>query len=259
MVLCDGRCEIGGVGARSLRYDDVAKLIKLELVFGRAMDMSLDDLIKEKGVRNGPRGGGGGGGGKKQRPTQGGAIQKKQLEVRGRGKTQYEPRGRGKGGGKGGGGGTDDGSFTLVFGNLPFSASWKELKEYIISSGHDVTRVDMATREDGRSKGHATAQFASHRAARAAMSTLNGTSFGGRDITVQEKRGGGGGGDEKKRGGGGSGHDVSNIDGEDGYTRSGATGRNGWVKPDGAANWVDKGPPPDPTSRGKSAAHALQR
>ena len=212
------------------------------------MDKSLDELIKEKAPRFG----------NKTKALRG-AIQKRSA-------TLYDKRGRGsfrfgEGGARGGfkAGNAGDG-VSVHIGNLPFSADWKALKNHITAAGHDVSRVDLALRQDGSSRGFATATFETARAARAAIATLNDTDFEGRLLKVQEKKEGGGdfakgGGRGDGRGGGGGRFDKGAGRGgaqtveepDDGYTYSGSTGRNGWVKPD-ASKWVDTGPPPDPSA-----------
>lgn len=215
------------------------------------LDASLDDIIKSESKR---RGGGGGGGG--------GAIRSKG----GNGKSRATPYGRpangrsssGSKGGGGPGGGGDDTSVHVS--NLPFDASWRDIKEHLLTAG-DVLRVEVASRPDGSSRGHATATFETVRGARAAIATLHESEFMGRRIAVREHRNeaggrGGKGGKGGKRwsgggkGGDGRGHnwvtDDGSLDGpDDGYTYSGSKGKNGWTKPD-PSKFVDKGPPPDP-------------
>ena len=103
------------------------------------LDASLDDIIKSESKR---RGGGGGGGG--------GAIRSKG----GNGKSRATPYGRpangrsssGSKGGGGPGGGGDDTSVHVS--NLPFDASWRDIKEHLLTAG-DVLRVEVASRPDG--------------------------------------------------------------------------------------------------------------
>ncbi|KAL1496661.1 hypothetical protein AB1Y20_014261 [Prymnesium parvum] len=225
------------------------------------LSLSLDDLIKsdrEGGSKSG-RGAGAGGAVRSGRgrpraapySRKGGAARDEAapegtLERRGRGTFQYgKGAAKGGGGGGGGGGGKD---VSLYVGNLAFSVTWQQLKEHLASAG-DVRRVDVATRADGRSRGFAIVQFATAAEARNAIRLYNETELEGRLLTVRGddgssqvhggKRGGGGGGG----GGGRGGLDEP----DDGYSHSGRTGRNGWVKPEGG-EFVDDGPPPEPRS-----------
>ena len=93
-----------------------------------------------------------------------------------------------------------------------------------------VLRVDVACKDDGKSRGFATATMGNARAARTAIATLNGSELQGRTITISESRA-----DTvaARRGGGRAAASVIDEPG-DGYSRSGTIGRNGWVKPDGA-------------------------
>ena len=140
-------------------------------------------------------------------------------------------------------------------GNIPFTCSWRELKDHLASAG-DVLRVEIASKPDGSSRGFATASFGSVRAARTAIATLHESDFMGRTIVVREaSRGGGGGGGGKgagRVGGGSSKKFGTSVDTEDGYSASGSRGKNGWVKPD-HTKFVDNGPPPEPK------ANALER
>ena len=83
----------------------------------------------------------------------------------------------------------------LYVGNIPFSASEDELREAFAAHG-EVTAVDVIMdRETGRPRGFAFVEMADESAARAAIESLDGKDFGGRDLRVneaQERRGGGG-------------------------------------------------------------------
>jgi RNA recognition motif-containing protein len=90
----------------------------------------------------------------------------------------------------------------IYVGNLPFSATENEVRELFATHGvvHDVSL--LTDRETGRPRGFGFVEM-DDQAADAAISALDGTDFGGRNLRVneaQERRGGGGGG------GGGGGH-----------------------------------------------------
>ena len=165
------------------------------------MDQSLDDLIRDR-----PRSAGRGSGGaaRRDKPSHRSAP----YERRGRGNFQYD-RGGGRdsvhttaGGGPGGGGG----GAVVHVGNLSWHVDWRALKEYLSSAG-DVTRVEIAKKDDGNSRGFATAWFATTRGARAAIATLHGCDFEGRQLKIEMKTGevmpsGGKGGKGGGKGGG---------------------------------------------------------
>lgn len=73
----------------------------------------------------------------------------------------------------------------LYVGNLPWSASWQDLKDLFSKFG-DVVRADVAMdRISGKSKGFGTIAFAKKADAEAAMNALNETEFRGRNIQVR--------------------------------------------------------------------------
>ena len=217
------------------------------------MDKSLDDLIKAKDTR-------GGGAARKDRGGRP-AARAAPYEKRGRGNFRFSEGGSAPKAEGGGGGGV-----AVHVGNLAYAVDWRQLKAHLATVG-DLTRVDIAQNEDGRSRGFATAFFATARGARAAIATLHESELEGRMLVVEMKngdasgasggamrqgRGSGGGGRQGGggRGGGRGGGGGSALPDEpgDGYSFSGSVGRNGWVKP-GLDNFVDKGPPPEPKLR----------
>ena len=225
------------------------------------LSMSLDDLISaDRGEKKGGKGRGGGAvrnggrGGRERstpysRPAKGGnkaMADDSGLERRGRGNFQY---GKGNGGtysagkGFGGGGGGTPSSESVYVANLPWSMQWKDLKDHMKAAG-EVSRVDIATKPDGRSRGFAIVNFVSAKGAKQAIKMFNETEMEGRTIYVREDDGSRVIGKGKGRGGGGGGGDEEP---DDGYSHSGRTGRNGWVKPEGGDSFVDDGPPPEPT------------
>jgi cold-inducible RNA-binding protein len=83
----------------------------------------------------------------------------------------------------------------LYIGNIPFSVTEDELRDAFAQHG-TVTGVDVITdRETGRPRGFAFVEMEDPVAADAAITALDGTDFGGRNLKVneaQERRGGGG-------------------------------------------------------------------
>lgn len=98
----------------------------------------------------------------------------------------------------------------LYVGNLPFSAGEAELQELFGQAGAvDSVKImrDMAT---GRARGFAFVEMSTDEEAQNAITTLDGTQVGGRNLTVNEARpkassgggggfGGGGGGQGRRR------------------------------------------------------------
>jgi RNA recognition motif-containing protein len=83
----------------------------------------------------------------------------------------------------------------LYVGNIPFAATEDELRELFAKHGA-VTGVDVISdRETGRPRGFAFVEMEDPAAADAAITALDGSDFGGRNLRVneaQERRGGGG-------------------------------------------------------------------
>lgn len=97
----------------------------------------------------------------------------------------------------------------LYVGNLPFNAGEDEIRELFTQNGRSVTEVRLVTdRDTGRPRGFGFVEMASSEDADGAIRQLNGFSFNGRPLTVneaREKSGGGGGGGGRPGGGGGRG------------------------------------------------------
>jgi RNA recognition motif-containing protein len=108
-----------------------------------------------------------------------------------------------------------------------------------------VLRVDIQTRQDGNSKGFALVRMASPQAAQQAIAAYHATDLGGRSLIVTKDRGQTGRREHTGAGTSRASRALPEQDTEDGYSRSGASGRNGWVKPS-SDDFVDDGPPPDP-------------
>ena len=99
----------------------------------------------------------------------------------------------------------------LFVGNLAFSATENDLEDLFSQHG-PVTEVNlMLDRATGRPRGFAFVTMATPEAAQAAITALNGASFEGRNLTVNEARpredrpAGSFGGGERRGGGGGGG------------------------------------------------------
>ena len=87
-----------------------------------------------------------------------------------------------------GGGGEEDRSKRVYVGNLAWQVSWQDLKDHMRSTGLDVTRANVITGNDGRSKGCGIVEFATVADAQQAVETLNDTELKGRQIFVREDR-----------------------------------------------------------------------
>jgi cold-inducible RNA-binding protein len=76
----------------------------------------------------------------------------------------------------------------LYVGNLPFSFAEQDLFEMFSQSGNVSTARIVIDRETGRSKGFAFVEMGTDEAAANAIHSLNGKSFGGRAVVVNEAR-----------------------------------------------------------------------
>jgi cold-inducible RNA-binding protein len=97
----------------------------------------------------------------------------------------------------------------LYVGNLPFQTTEADLEELFSGSG-DVASVNVIRdRETGRARGFAFVEMANDEGATRAIQNLNNSSYGGRNLSVNEARpqeprsGGFGGGSGRGNGGGG--------------------------------------------------------
>lgn len=108
----------------------------------------------------------------------------------------------------------------IYVGNLPFEAREDELRELFTPFGAVGTASVIVDPQRGRSRGFGFVEMEDQGQARAAVAGLNGTSLGGRTITVNEAkpREGSGHGDRRGPRTGGFGH------GDRGSARSGAGG-----------------------------------
>ena len=106
----------------------------------------------------------------------------------------------------------------LFVGNLSYTATSDEVRNFFTKVGNCTSATVMTDRETGRSRGFAFVEMATAEEAAAAIEQFNGKDFGGRNLTVNEAkpredrggRGGGGGG----RGGYGGGGDRGGDRGE---------------------------------------------
>lgn len=98
----------------------------------------------------------------------------------------------------------------LYVGGLPYSTSEQELETLFAGSG-TVTSVNVITdKYTGQAKGFGFVEMSSEAEAQQAIQSLNGTTMGGRSLTVneakprEERSSGGGYGDRNNNRGGGS-------------------------------------------------------
>jgi len=79
-------------------------------------------------------------------------------------------------------------SVRLFVGNLPYQATEDDLRTHFAQVGEPTQIVRPLDRETGRARGFAFVEMASDDGASKAVSTLNNTSYGGRNLTVNEAR-----------------------------------------------------------------------
>eukprot|EP00413_Alexandrium_margalefii_P047993 CAMPEP_0204588324 /NCGR_PEP_ID=MMETSP0661-20131031/48555_1 /ASSEMBLY_ACC=CAM_ASM_000606 /TAXON_ID=109239 /ORGANISM="Alexandrium margalefi, Strain AMGDE01CS-322" /LENGTH=225 /DNA_ID=CAMNT_0051598131 /DNA_START=35 /DNA_END=712 /DNA_ORIENTATION=- len=124
---------------------------------------------------------------------------------KGKGKADYGKGGFGKGDSDRGGYGSKDGGYSkgkgkgkgdrfsygpqddgrvVYVGNLPFRASWQDLKDEFKQHG-EVIRVEIAQDADGVSKGYATVLFERAEDAESAVNALHDVEFQGRSMKVR--------------------------------------------------------------------------
>jgi RNA recognition motif-containing protein len=122
----------------------------------------------------------------------------------------------------------------IYVGNLPFSTTNESLQEAFAAYGTVESAKVITDRNTGRSRGFGFVEMASNDEGQAAISKLNGTDLGGRQITVSEARpsedrpsGGGGGGGRSFRSGGGGGGGRGGFGGGGGRGGFGGGGGRG--------------------------------
>jgi RNA recognition motif-containing protein len=77
----------------------------------------------------------------------------------------------------------------LYVGNIPYQTSEEQLRTLFEGQGGEVQEVKIVTdRDTGRPRGFAFVELATDAQAEAAVGKLNGTSFGGRPLTVSEAK-----------------------------------------------------------------------
>ena len=96
----------------------------------------------------------------------------------------------------------------LYVGNLPYEVGETELQELFARAGGSVESVNvMRDQATGRARGFAFVEMSTDEEAQSAITALNGTQVGGRNLTVNEARPkaarsggfGGGGGSHRRR------------------------------------------------------------
>ncbi len=119
----------------------------------------------------------------------------------------------------------------LYVGGLPYSATEQDLENLFASAGTVSSAVVVTDRYTGQAKGFGFVEMSTDAEAEAAINSLNGTTMGGRTLTVNEAKpredrsGGGGGRSGGYGGGGGGGRGGSSDRGGGGY---GGGGGNRW-------------------------------
>ena len=78
--------------------------------------------------------------------------------------------------------------YKLFVGGLPFSTTDDELKELFAAHGAVASATVVRDRDSGRSKGFGFVEFESDDEGKAAQTALNGSEFGGRNISVDMAR-----------------------------------------------------------------------
>ena len=76
----------------------------------------------------------------------------------------------------------------LYVGNLPFQTTENDLEQLFASAGDVASVTVMRDRATGRARGFAFVEMASDEGASQAIESLNNSSYGGRNLTVNEAR-----------------------------------------------------------------------
>jgi RNA recognition motif-containing protein len=76
----------------------------------------------------------------------------------------------------------------LYVGNLPFQTTESDLEQLFASAGDVASVTVMRDRATGRARGFAFVEMASDEGASQAIESLNNSSYGGRNLTVNEAR-----------------------------------------------------------------------
>lgn len=81
----------------------------------------------------------------------------------------------------------DRGALRVYVGNLPFHATWMDVKDHMRAAG-DVAYATVLVKSSGRSSGAAVVEYFTASDAERAIATLNNTMILGRPIQVREDR-----------------------------------------------------------------------
>jgi RNA recognition motif-containing protein len=76
----------------------------------------------------------------------------------------------------------------LYVGNLPFQTTESDLETLFATAGDVATITVMRDRESGQARGFAFVEMVSDEGAAQAVDTLNNSSYGGRNLLVNEAR-----------------------------------------------------------------------
>jgi RNA recognition motif-containing protein len=117
----------------------------------------------------------------------------------------------------------------IYVGNLPFSSTEDELREFFSQHGAVTSAAIVIDRETGRPRGFGFVEMANDEEARKAIAATNGQQLGGRPLVVNEAkpREAGGGGRGGFGGGGGRGG-FGGGGGRGGFGGGGGGGRGGY-------------------------------
>lgn len=85
---------------------------------------------------------------------------------------------------------SDIGKRTVYFGNLAWSVSWHDLKDFCKPSG-DIEHAEILSYKDGRKTGSGIVRFATVDGAEAAIKSLNDVELKGRPVFCREDKEGG--------------------------------------------------------------------
>lgn len=108
----------------------------------------------------------------------------------GGGQGGYGGGGGGYAGGGGGGGGGGDRALRSVFvGNIPYKATENDLIQLFSQAGSVLSFRMVTDRDTGRPKGYGFCEFADSTSADAALQSLNGFEFQGRQLRVDKSKG----------------------------------------------------------------------
>jgi RNA recognition motif-containing protein len=120
----------------------------------------------------------------------------------------------------------------IYVGNLPFSSTEDELREFFSQHGAVTSAAIVIDRETGRPRGFGFVEMANDEEARKAIAATNGQQLGGRPLVVNEakpREAGGGGGRGGFGGGGGRGGFGGGVGGgRGGFGGGGGGGRGGY-------------------------------